>query len=66
MFCYNIFPQVFSFVFFSLKHVIFIIKKLFYTLSSDMLSFLYRLDYCWKWEFDTDVKIEQKIIITTI
>ena len=31
-----------------------------------MVSFLYRLDYCWKWEFDTDVKIEQKIIITTM
>ena len=29
-----------------------------------MLSFLHRRDYCWKCEFDTDVKIEQKIIIT--
>ena len=27
-----------------------------------MLSFLYRWDYCWKCEFDTDIKIEQKII----
>ena len=34
---------------------IFIIKK--YT-SSEMLSFLYRWDYYWKCEFDTDVKIE--------
>ena len=29
--------------------------------SSEMLSFLHRWDYCWKYEFDTDVKIAQKI-----
>ena len=38
-----------------------IIKKLFYSVvqtSSEMLSFLYRQDYCWKCEFNTDFKIE--------
>ena len=54
------FPKFFL-LFFFLKHI-FIIKKLFYTLSSDMLSFLYRWDYCWKCEFDTDVKIDRKLL----
>ena len=31
-----------------------------------MLLFLPRWDYCWKCEFDADVKIEQKIVITMI
>ena len=38
-----------------------IIKKLFYSVvqtSSEMLSFLHRQDYCWKFEFNTDFKIE--------
>ena len=29
-----------------------------------MLLFLYRWDYCWKYEFDTDFKIEQCITMT--
>ena len=36
---------------------IFIIKKLWHT-SIEMLSFLDRWDYCWKCEFDIDVKTE--------
>ena len=41
-------------VFFSLKHYIFIIKHI----SSEMLSFLHRWDYCLECEFDTDAKTE--------
>ena len=46
--------QDFSFTVFSLKHDVLIIKHT----SSEMLSFLHRWDYCWKCEFDADVKIE--------
>ena len=41
---------------FSYKHI-FVIKKLQH-LSSEMLWFLHRWDYCWKYEFSTDVKKE--------
>ena len=55
--------------FFSLKHAIFIIKSCFTALclqytSSELLSFLHHWDYCWKCEFNTDVKIKRKIITT--
>ena len=46
--------KIFQLLFFSPKHDIFIIKHT----SSEMLSFLHRWDYWWKYEFNTDVKIE--------
>ena len=49
------------FFFLSKLYYIFVIKK---HTSSEMLSFLHRWNYSWKCEFDTDIKIEQKIIIT--
>ena len=51
---YNMLCEDFSITAFSPKHDIFITKDT----SSEMLSFLHRWDYCWKYEFDTDVKIE--------
>ena len=50
--CYvSYFAKVFLLLFFSLKH--------------NSLSYK-SWDYCWKYKFDIDVKIEQKIIITMI
>ena len=60
--CFN---NVYLILFFlSCKHDIFIIKSCnmkiatFYHKEVMMLSFLHRWDYCWKCEFDIDVKIE--------
>ena len=50
----NMLCEDFSITVFSLKHDIFIIKHT----SSEMLSFLHCWDYCWKCEFNTDVKTE--------
>ena len=49
----NMLCEEFSITVFSLKHDIFIIKHT----ASQLLSFLHRWDYCWKCEFDADVKI---------
>ena len=56
------FVKVFRLWFFSLKQFydISIAQKLFFNAahaSNEMLSFLYRWDYCWKYEFDTDVNM---------
>ena len=59
---YNMLCEDFSITAFSPKHDIFITKDT----SSEMLSFLHRWDYCWKYENDTDVKIEWNIIINMI
>ena len=55
----NMFCHGFSVIVEKLQHKscnIFITKKLAQT--SEILSFLPRWDYCWKCEFDTDVKTE--------